>query len=147
MLLEQIWALPGSAELHSIVLNITQEDGRTAYAEGYGSRDYGKRTLDLRVFAMFSDRINTALPPVQKPGGIIGDTQKQLMSNLEMDGMDLSIAENAIGGVYLARIELLRWGASYSIDLRLSPGTRTYQAEGPTIGNAPGYALYVISFP
>ena len=147
MLLEQIWALPFSAELHSIILNITQEDGRTAYASGIGSRNNSSQMLEARVFAMFSDRINTALPPVPLPEGAGIGPQGQVMSNREIDAMALSIAKNSIGGVYSTQIQLLRWGASFSIDLRLSPETRTYQATGPTIGNAPGLALYVVSFP
>lgn len=145
MLLEQIWALPPTVELHNVKLIITQEDGRTAYAEGFGSRNYGgAQSLDATVYAMFSDRINTGTLSATIPGA--GYNQGQVMSNLDLDAIALSIASTNVGGVYRTNVRLLRWGASFNLDLRLSPQTRTYQATGPTIGNAPRSALYVVSF-
>lgn len=149
MLIEDIWALPADIEIHSATLIITQEDGRTAYANGIGSRLFAATpALSLTFLAMFSDRINPQAPsaPVNTPAFGQGYLQNQPMSNRDIDPMSLSIARLGVQGNYATNVQLLRWGASFNLQLRLSPQTRTYQAIGPTIGNAPGSALYIVSF-
>ena len=140
MLLQELWALSPSNELHEACLVIMQEDGRVAYATGIGSR--GASTLELGLKAKFSDRINTLAPPL--PGY---PAESQRMSNRDMDDITLSIPQISSKRVYLTQVNLLRWGATFTLSFRMSALTRTYQAVGPTIGGASGQAMYILSFP
>ncbi len=143
MLLEQLWAQSALQELHSFTLLITQEDGRSAFVTGSGSRNYATRKLELDAYAVFSDRINAQAPPIPNP---INGFQPQIMSNRDVDKMIITMPEKAAKKIYPTQVQLLRWGASFTLNFKLSLASRTYQADGPAIGNAPGLAHYVISF-
>ena len=133
-------------------LVITQQDSRTMFSDSDGTCDplSANPILDTTYFGSFSDRINstaisfpvTSNTPPQSTWHL-----PQSFSNRDTDPINVTIKKStAQNNHFIAHFQLLRWGPQFDLTFNLTPQTGTYQAFGPTIGNAVGQALYSIAF-
>lgn len=132
-------------------LIITQQDSRTMFSDSAGTCDplSINPIMDTAYFGSYSDRINmtaTGFPvtintPPQSTWHL-----PQSFSNRDTDPVNVTIEKPGDNDKFIAHFRLLRWGPQFDLTFNLIPQTGMYQAFGPTIGNAPGQALYSMCF-
>lgn len=126
-------------------LVITQEDGRTSYADGVISSYNSTANEFSGTFAQqFSDRARQLMygPPAVAAGPYAQNFDKN--AGLDPAGV---VFRKLGANRFELRLTLLRWGnALVTVSLTKAPLAKLYTGWGSTIGAGTGQALYVVSF-
>jgi hypothetical protein len=120
-------------------LVVTQEDSRTAFAQGTVQIDPANGSVEANFASQSSDpalRLNLFFSDRQRFAGT-GDNIGLMFRNTSR-------------GVTTMSVKLWRWSSQYQVALRLQASASTngklHAGTGLTIGNGHGKALHVVSF-
>lgn len=141
--LEKWW--PGkSFPLASVKLLLTQEDGRTSYADGIiNTFNSATREFAGQFAQQFNDRIRQLR--YGPPSNSWGLYDQNFDKNYGVDLADFAFKKIATNQFEL-RLTLLRWGnAQVNVTLAKASRAKLYTGWGATIGAGSGLALYAVS--
>lgn len=138
------WWQGKSYPVGHVRLLVTQEDGRTAYAEGF-INGFNPATNEFtgQFAQQFNDRTRQLNygPPAVSAGIYVQNFDK----NAGVDLANLTFAKIGTNSFEL-RLVLLRWGnALVTTKLAKASKAKIYTGWGATIGHGTGLALYALS--
>ena len=138
------WWTGKSYPVADVKLLLTQEDGRTGYADGFiNTFNSATKEFSGRFAQQFNDR--TRQLRYGPPANSWGVYDQNFDKNAGIDLADFVFKKIATNQFEL-RLTLLRWGnAQVNVALAKASHAKLYTGWGATIGAGPGLALYAVS--